>query len=256
MLLTDTDIEELLSPSSRGGFQETFATGNWIDSKDKLLIFPFDDRHDGPLTPVGYDLTIGKDHLSLTRQERITLERVGDELAFQPNETLLISTEEYIGLPKNRGMAGLIESKVSLVSLGLSHISTTLDPDYEGHLLIAITNHQSYPIKLKRGEAFCTSMFFITRSAATRSCNRPPGRTDIILKTIDYWNQKAKQAAKEAYGPLRKQLFPYILQVIIIIVVTLIGFLLTNDLRTSATIGLGIAVILLPAILLVVQRNR
>src|SRR5689334_23031209 len=120
MLLTDTDIKEVLSPSSTGGFQESVNRGNWTDSQNKLLIYPFRDTNgvdakNDLLTPIGYDLTIGDRYLSFRRKRKILL-GPNESLTIAPGETVLILTEEYLGLPKNKSIGGLIHSKVSLVS--------------------------------------------------------------------------------------------------------------------------------------------
>lgn len=109
-LLSDTDILALLSPSSRDGFKEATQQGSWVDSQNRLLIFPFRDEL---LTPIGYDLTVGDIYLSLSKKAKFKLRSDG-QLIIQPNETVLVITEEYLGLPKNKAIGGLIESKVSI----------------------------------------------------------------------------------------------------------------------------------------------
>lgn len=64
----------------------------------------------------------------------------------QPRDTALVLSREYIQLPAN--MCGNVFSRVSTVSSGLGHISTTIDPLWRGALLIAISNPSSEPIKL------------------------------------------------------------------------------------------------------------
>lgn len=64
----------------------------------------------------------------------------------QPRDTVLVLSKEYLQIPAY--MSGNVYSRVSTVSSGLGHISTTIDPLWRGALLIAISNPSSEPIKL------------------------------------------------------------------------------------------------------------
>lgn len=63
-----------------------------------------------------------------------------------PRDTALVLSREYIQIPET--MCGNVVSRVSTVSNGLGHISTTIDPLWKGALLIAISNPSSEPKKL------------------------------------------------------------------------------------------------------------
>lgn len=62
----------------------------------------------------------------------------GNEIIIPPHKTVLIQTEESIYVSNK--ICGTYHSKVSLVSKGLGHIGTTLDPMYFGTSKIAIQN--------------------------------------------------------------------------------------------------------------------
>lgn len=64
----------------------------------------------------------------------------------EPRDTALVLSKEYLKIPAN--ISGNVYSRVSTVSSGLGHISTTIDPLWKGALLIAISNPSSEPIKL------------------------------------------------------------------------------------------------------------
>jgi len=64
----------------------------------------------------------------------------------EPRDTALVLSKEYLQIPAN--ISGNVFSRVSTVSSGLGHISTTIDPLWRGALLIAISNPSSEPIKL------------------------------------------------------------------------------------------------------------
>lgn len=237
-LLSDTDILALLSPSSQAEFKETTQQGGWVDSQSKLLIFPFRDEL---LTPVGYDLTIGDAYLSLLKKTKYKL-GPNEQLVIQPGETVLVITQEYIGLPKNKTIGGIIQSKVSIVSLGLSHVSTTLDNDWEGHLLIAITNHQPYPVTLRKGQPFCTAMFFLSKNPATRSCGKPPGRRDITEERLDYWLKEARQAETT----LAKRILPALVPLSIVVLFSVVGLWIfgpTEGFAGSVAFGAAVATV-------------
>ena len=63
-----------------------------------------------------------------------------------PRDTVLVLSKEYLQLSAN--ISGNVFSRVSTVSAGLGHISTTIDPLWKGALLIAISNPSSERIKL------------------------------------------------------------------------------------------------------------
>jgi deoxycytidine triphosphate deaminase len=181
------------------------------------------------LTPLGYDLTIGGSYLSFARGNKFDL-NPGDTFAIRSGETVLISTEEYLGFPRDGSLAGLIESKVSMVSLGLSHVSTTLDPDWEGHLLIAITNHQPYQIELSRGQPFCTAMFLKCMTPTDSPSNKEPGRKQITEGLLVKWLQEAntrEQKAKQTQPPWfrRRQTWLFLPAVLVIIILGIVIWL-------------------------------
>ena len=170
-LLTDTDLLRLIY-SQRPSSEVT---------DDKIVIYPFDEDF---LTPVGYDLRVGSPYATSNQTKRKKISE-GESLVIGPGSTALITTLEYIGMPKNRMVSALIESKVTKVSKGLSHISTTVDPDWKGNLLIAVHNHSKNGIEMKYGESFCTVVFFQNVSRATKDCDKPPGRPDGFLDNIE-----------------------------------------------------------------------
>ncbi|UOA07744.1 hypothetical protein [Methylobacter sp. S3L5C] len=170
--LTDGELEEILSTDTN------------CSDLTKLVISPHSDKS---MTAIGYDLRVGSDYYTL---EKKGANHASDEapIILLPNSTTLISTLENIQMPKNRLYAGLIESKVKKVSLGLSHISTTIDPDWSGHLLIAIHNHSSEKIELEYKEKFCTIIFVKNNVAPKKISRHSGGRADIITELFSSIN--------------------------------------------------------------------
>ncbi|NHN79204.1 hypothetical protein HA520_18270 [Azotobacter chroococcum] len=148
-----------------------------IDEPDeaKLIVNPFDK---GSLTPVGYDLRVGKNYVVDGEEKGL---EDGDYLRISPRNIALIHTLEEIRMPRNKSLSAIINSKVSLSCKGLSNISTTVDADWKGSLLIAVHNNSNKEIKLKFKDAFCTILFMENKSPATEGRHaKPNGRSDIL----------------------------------------------------------------------------
>ena len=71
-----------------------------------------------------------------------------------------------------------------MASKGFNSISTTLDPDWLGPLLIATRNNTNTILTLKKGQPFVTLMFYRTESKATKHHGKPSKRTDILSKLL------------------------------------------------------------------------
>jgi len=65
-------------------------------------------------------------------------------------DTVLIVSNEYILVPPT--MAGYVSSRVSKVVEGFGHISTTIDPNWSGAALIAISNPSNQMLKIYVGK--------------------------------------------------------------------------------------------------------
>ena len=165
-VFTDADIEKILCD-----------TENWVSPEDTLWIYPCGDDS---LTPVGYDLRVGDQYSSSSRPGPRPLSQ-GESLPIRPGETVLVKTLESVGMPRNGSLSGLICSKVSVVAQGLSHISTTIDADWRGELLLAINNNGNATVHIKFGQEIATAVFLENQSKPTREAGHPPGRSDIIL---------------------------------------------------------------------------
>lgn len=202
-LLTDTDLEKIISDESKEC------------SHEKIVICPYSEDC---LTPIGYDLRVGNKATTSNNDGYIPLLE-NKYLTIDPGATALILTLENLRMPRNRMISGLIESKVTKVSEGLSHISTTVDPDWEGNLLIAVRNHSRKRIKIKYGEPFCTIIFIENKSASTRPCEKDKGRSDILIKKFE----------KEAHAAARKRRFFEYSPPIIIIIGSLLGWLIFKN---------------------------
>jgi dUTP pyrophosphatase len=131
-LLSDVDIRTLLGK--------------------EIIIEPFSEEC---LTPVGYDLSVGEFVYSL---EHGLLELSDGFYELPPKSTIQILTKESLWVSKR--IAGTFHSKVSMVSKGLAHIATTLDPEWYGPLLITTRNNTDNPIQLATATTFVTLLFY------------------------------------------------------------------------------------------------
>ena len=125
-----------------------------------------------------------------------------------PNEMVAIKAEEIIGMPKSRTVSGILVSKVSLLNRGLSHISTSIDADWFGELVMTIFNHSYRTIHLKRGEPFCTMILVKNEKTSKKACGKSPG--GHTEKVYQEW-----LTAQEEYKKVRKEKWLKILSIII-----------------------------------------
>jgi dCTP deaminase len=90
----------------------------------------------------------------------------GEPLILHPGEFVLGSTREWVELPPD--IAGRLEGKSSLGRLGLVTHSTAgfIDPSFEGHLTLELSNLANLPITLYPGMPIGQIAFFRLSSPA------------------------------------------------------------------------------------------
>lgn len=140
-----------------------------------IYIYPFSkDRLRGS----SYNLTASKLAWSLQTKESI-YDSQKNKLIIPKGKTVLVETNEAVWVSSK--VAGTYHSKVALVSKGLSHIGTTLDPEYIGSSLIAIHNHSDEDVLLTPEEdTFVTLVFQYVRTASSVKPGNDPGRPDVL----------------------------------------------------------------------------
>lgn len=169
-------------------------------NEGQLVICPYDEKN---LTPVGYNLSFSRFIVSLRKRTFIKVHHKGDEWFFylKPHETVLVLTRETIWASKFIG--GTFHSKVSLVTKGLGHVSTTLDPGWHGQLLVPINNPTKEPIKLIiardsekkiKFETFITMVLFQAQEASLYSGDSNKAARVELLEEI----LKEKKRNKDA----------------------------------------------------------
>ena len=171
----------------------TMSDKDIIDSicSNDLKIFPFSEKN---LTGSGYNLTATNFVFSTSRgiTETVHNSRDGGKYVYiQANDTVLIMTKESVSLSEN--LCGTIHSRVRIVSQGFGHISTTIDPQWNGPLLIALNNPTSKRKKFYisretgKGEeeaSFCTIVLHKMIQSSIKKHDNPPQRIDVLKEYV------------------------------------------------------------------------
>ena len=129
------------------------------------------------------NLVASKNAWSLNTRQSIV---DGGYITIPPLDTALIMTEEVLHVSSKIG--GLYHSKVTLVSNGMGHIGTTLEPEWYGKSLIAVHNLSKAPYIIKVGDTFVSlTLYYLNRKEENEKPNNFSGRCDILDKLkIDY----------------------------------------------------------------------
>jgi len=149
-LLTDTDIEQLLD-----------------------LIGPL---NPSSITPAGYDVTVGSLAFSWSHRRFIDVDRAG-HVVIRPGDLMLVWTKEELRLPKDVG--GSTHPLVWHMAQGIVGSSGTLDPGYEGRVIMQLANVGKHPLKLTSGETCGTLLLHHTESQSAFDHRKERDRDDI-----------------------------------------------------------------------------
>lgn len=161
-----------------------------IENKE-LVIHPYDERN---LTPLGYNLSYTKFIYSVNNKilSEIFVEENKLFCYVEPNDTVLIMSHEAVWLSK--ALLGTFHSKVGIVSKGFGHISTTLDPDWEGPLLFSLNNPTNQRLRMEIGDekagrieykTFVTLILYEMITCSKIEQNNQPARIDILKSIKD-----------------------------------------------------------------------
>lgn len=158
-ILSDTNLEECVC----------FYENEWQKEEDILI----KNGSKKCFTPMSYDLRVGNFYRTLiTPPHLVSLkDKPKDEqkVIIKPGDIVLIGTLEEIKMPINGNISGLIVSKVSQVSKGLSNVSTKVDPGWsDGQLLVPIQNISKDTIELGYEEQFCTLIFLSNKLPSSK----------------------------------------------------------------------------------------
>jgi len=197
-----------------------------------ISIEPFEESF---LTPVGYDLRVGTYAFSWKNAREIRVDEKPFTIA--PHDTVLVETHESICLSKRFG--GTVHSIVSFVSAhGLTHVSTTIDPGWEGKLLIQLHNYSERAIPLKFKEPLCTICFYKMESEAEKGHGRDRNREDI--KTW-LWTVAEEARIRERRPLYRSRKSWLIVAALMVIGVGVATYFVNQDLVLPLITILGVA---------------
>ena len=124
----------------------------------------------------------------------------------------------------------------------MSHISTNIDPDYRGNLLIAVHNPSRNVIDLPYSESFCTLNFIQNVSPSTKGCGKDPGRTDQLLEMFADGVKGARDTNQKMQR--KRNLLNIILKAILIIIPSIAGYYFfgsTPGFIAMTALGVGLA---------------
>lgn len=143
------------------------------------------------------NLTASEMAWSLTNKKSIVKKNNGRKVIEIPaHDTVLIETEESVYVSSNIG--GTYHSRVSMVSSGLGHIGTTLDPSWIGPSLIAIHNHLDDTVTIDVGDSIASIIFHYLNTESTYKNTNGPGQTKVLLKhNIILSNAESKNLNEE-----------------------------------------------------------
>ncbi|MFC0271881.1 hypothetical protein ACFFIX_10500 [Metabacillus herbersteinensis] len=122
---------------------------------------------------------------------------VGNKIRIPAHETVCIYTEESLWV--SRRIGGTYHSKVSQVSTGLGHISTTLDPQWLGLSLIAVSNPTKQPIEILIGSTFVSVMLSYLQTPATKGKNENAASRQDISSRFHLTDEDKEFLRKEMF---------------------------------------------------------
>lgn len=125
------------------------------------------------------NLTASKYAWSLNTKESITQNDI--IIVIPKHDTALVMTEENLHVSEK--ISGTYHSKVGLVTKGIGHIGTLLNPMWIGNSLIALHNQTDQDIQISVGDVIVAVCFYRVGKASTfHDTQNTPGRIAELLK--------------------------------------------------------------------------
>lgn len=126
-------------------------------NKHALLIEPFTEAKQAlgmsyGLSSCGYDIRVG----AIDRRTPFTTEPV-QSYHLMPGEFLLCSSLERFKLPHD--LVGKVHDKSTLARRGLALQNTVLEPGWEGHITLELSNHSAKSIRILVGMPIAQVLF-------------------------------------------------------------------------------------------------
>ena len=195
-------LEEFNDDLMPAGFLSDVDIQNLLDND--IVICNYDEDN---LTDIGYNLTSTDFIFSINNGLLVEIQHNENEkfCYIEPHDTVLVITRESIWVSDK--ISGTFHSKVKMVSAGFGHVSTTLDPFWEGPLVISINNPTNKKLKFliekdkKDGKgfkhcSFVTLIFYKMVTAAKKAHDNKSCRLDILKDIVEKPNDKDKNYYK------------------------------------------------------------
>ncbi len=154
----------------------------------KIVVSPIDE--DVQIQPAGIDLRLGNEfrifriistpYIDTKKQSEAYTEKIiindEDPFIIHPGEFVLGSIKEYIKLPDD--LMGVVDGRSSLGRLGVVVHSTSasINPGWEGHFVLEITNIGKMPVALYPGQRVAKLAFHKLSSPCENPYNK---RSDV-----------------------------------------------------------------------------
>lgn len=166
---------------------------HWIKKmvKKHRMIEPFEANlvRDGVvsygLSSYGYDLRLAPEFKIFTNvhsvlvdpknfNEKSFVDMNGESCIIPPNSFALTRSVEYLRIP--RSVLGLCIGKSTYARCGIIVNVTPLQPEFEGHIVIEISNTTPLPAKVYAGEGIAEVVFFEADEVCERSYKELSGK--------------------------------------------------------------------------------
>ena len=161
--LSGQSIKGLLIPFSFEEAQQKCEAEQIESLGEGVGIYPF---RPASLGCMSYDLTVGDEAYSLRRATKVKIGR-DSPLSFDPGETVLILTHEYLVLSPR--YAALCVSRARIMNEGVSQTSAKVDPTWFGKLIVPLTNNTKRTLILSYLQPFCALLFLQLDEAIPRA---------------------------------------------------------------------------------------
>lgn len=178
----------------------------WIKQmvKEHNMIEPFEEKQvqngnvSYGLSSYGYDLRVAREFKVFTNVHSAVVDPKNfDEKSFvdvmdtdfvliPPNSFALTRSIEYLRIPKN--VLGLCIGKSTYARCGIIVNTTPLQPEWEGSLIIEISNTTTLPAKIYTEEGIAQILFFESDETAEKSykdiSDKYSRQTSIVLPRV------------------------------------------------------------------------
>lgn len=112
---------------------------------------------------------------SLAKQESVVKD---GKIEIPAHDTVLVETAEVLHVTQKIG--GTYHSKVAIVSKGIGHIGTTLDPGWIGQSLIALHNPSDKAVCIRIGDSIVSVIFYYVHSEARYKNTNQAGQVSVL----------------------------------------------------------------------------